>query len=77
MSLKNKIRWDIFLVKYRVLSVRSAAVYKMAKAAINLNKRHLCPAILADFLVDHYGKLVERKGELALWSDDFVKEVGA
>ena len=75
MSLKNRIRWLIFLVKYRVLSVRSAAMYKIAKAAIGLNKKHLCPAILASFLVDHYGRIVERKGELAQWSDDFVKEV--
>ena len=75
MSLKNSIRWQIFLIHYRVLSVRSAAMYKMAKAAISLNKKHLCPAILVDFFVDHYGKIVERKGELALWSDEFVKEV--
>lgn len=75
MSLKNRIRWQIFLIKYRVLSVRSAAARKVAETAISLNKRHLCPAILTDFLVDHYGKIVERKGELALWSDDFVKEV--
>ena len=75
MSLKNVIRWQIFLIHYRVLSARSAAAYKMAKAAISLNKRHLCPAILVNFLVDHYGRIVERKGELALWSDDFVKEV--
>lgn len=75
MSLRNSIRWSIFLVNYRVLSVRSAAMYRMAKAAISLNKRHLCPAILASFLVDHYGKIVEREGELAKWSDDFVKEV--
>lgn len=75
MSLKNSIRWLIFMIHYRVLSVRSAAMYKMAKAAINLNKKHLCPVILASFLVDHYGKIVERKGELAQWSDDFVKEV--
>lgn len=75
MSLKNRIRWENFLVKYRVLSVRSAAAHKMAKAAISLNERHLCPAILASFLVDHYGKIVEHKGKLALWSDDFVKEV--
>lgn len=75
MSLKNRIRWDMFLVKYRIISVRSAAAHKMAKVAISLNERHLCPAILVDFLVDHYGKIVERKGELALWSDDFVKEV--
>ena len=75
MSLRNSVRWKIFLIHYRVLNVRSAAMYKMAKAAINLNKKHLCPAILASFLVDHYGKIVERKGELALWSDNFVKEV--
>ena len=75
MSLKNELRWQIFLIKYRVLSVRSADIYKMAKTAINLNKKHLCPAILASFLVDHYGKIVDRKGELAQWSDDFVKEV--
>lgn len=75
MTLKNRIRWDIFLIKYRVLSVRSAAAHKMAKIAISLNKKRLCPAILVDFLVDHYGKIVERKGELARWSDDFVKEV--
>ena len=75
MSLKNRIRWQIFLFHYRVLSVRSAAAHKMAKIAISLNKRHLCPAILVDFFVDHYGRIVERKGELALWSDDFVKGV--
>ena len=75
MPLKNRIRWQIFLFHYRVLSVRSAAAHKMAKIAISLNKRHLCPAILVDFFVDHYGKIVERKGKLALWSDDFVKEV--
>ena len=75
MSLKNNIRWQIFLIHYRVLSIRSAVMYKMAKTAISLNKRHLCPAILASFLVDHYGRIVERKGELALWSDEFVKEV--
>ena len=74
MSLKNMIRWQIFLIHYRVLSVRSAVMYKMAKTAVNLNKKHLCHAILASFLVDHYGKIVERKGELAKWSDDFVKE---
>lgn len=77
MSLKNRIRWQIFLIKYRVLSVRSAAAHKMAKTAISLNEIYLCPAILVDFFVDHYSKIVERKGELALWSDDFVKEVGA
>ena len=75
MSLRNSIRWQMFLIHYRVLSVRSAAMYKIAKAAISLNKRRLCPAILASFLVDHYGRIVERKGELALWSDEFVKEV--
>ena len=75
MSLRNSVRWKIFLIHYRVLNVRSAAMYKMAKAAINLNKKHLCPSILVDFFVDHYGRIVERKGELALWSDDFVKEV--
>ena len=75
MSLKNSIRWQIFLIHYRVISVRSAAAHKMAKTAISLNEKHLCPAVLASFLVDHYGRIVERKGELALWSDDFVKEV--
>jgi len=75
MSLKNEIRWQIFMIYYRVLSIRSAATYKMAKTAVNLVKKHLCPEILANFLVDHYGKIVERKGELAKWSDDFVKEV--
>lgn len=75
MSLRNMIRWQIFMIHYRVLSVRSAIAYKMAKIAISLNKKRLCPAILADFFVDHYGKIVERKGELALLSDDFVKEV--
>lgn len=75
MSLKNEIRWLIFLIHYRVLSIRSAAMYKMAKTAANLTEKNLCPAILANFLVDHYGKIVERKGELAKWSDDFVKEV--
>ena len=75
MSLRNSVRWQIFMIHYRVISVRSAAAHKLAKAAISLSKRHLCPAILASFLVDHYGRIVERKGELALWSDDFVKEV--
>ena len=75
MSLKNTIRWQIFLIHYRVLSVRSAVAHKLAKTAISLNEKHLCPAILVDFFVDHYGRIVERKGELALWSDDFVKEV--
>lgn len=75
MSLKNRIRWQIFLIHYRVLSVRSAAAHKLAKTAISLNEKHLCPAVLASFLVDHYGRIVERKGKLALWSDDFVKEV--
>lgn len=75
MSLKNSIRWQIFLIYYRVLSVRSAAAYKLAKTAISLNKKHLCPAILVDFIVDHYGRIVEHKGKLALWSDEFVKEV--
>ena len=37
MSLKNRIRWQIFLFHYRVLSVRSAAAHKMAKIAISLN----------------------------------------
>lgn len=75
MSLRNTIRWQIFLIHYRVLNVRSAAAHKLAKVAISLNKRRLCPAILASFLVDHYGRIVERKGELALWYDEFVKEV--
>lgn len=75
MSLRNTIRWQMFLIHYRVLSVRSAIAHKMAKIAISLNEKRLCPAILVDFFVDHYGRIVERKGELALWSDDFVKEV--
>lgn len=75
MSLKNEIRWTLFLIKYKILSVRSAAAHKLAKIAISLNEKHLCPAILTSFLVDHYGRIVGRKGELALWSDDFVKEV--
>ena len=66
MSLKNSIRWQIFLFRCRVISVRSAAAYKMAKVAISLNKKHLCPAILADFLVDHYGRIVERKRGLRM-----------
>ena len=75
MSLKNSIRWQIFLIYYRVLSVRSAVAHKLAKIAISLNEKHLCPATLVDFFVDHYGRIVEREGELALWSDEFVKEV--
>ena len=76
MTFKDEISWKIFKVRCAILDKRSQISFKIVKTLNRLAKKHLCPRALVNTALEHFARLVVRKGDMAKWSQDFVLKIG-
>lgn len=73
MSIKDRLTWRMFLIKWAVVDAYSRIVYKLAKKVIDLGKKFPVLDKVAYVMTNHYADIVSCKVDMANWSTMFVE----
>ena len=73
MTLKNRIRWRAFKIKWAILTARCDVNRDIAYTLCKLK----APGIVSWIFTKHYGDLVLKECDYVEWSNKFVEEIGA
>ncbi len=72
MTIRNKIRWYIHMVKWHIVDTTVKILFKIVKYLGKIKCQHH----IYCFFVDRLADAVKCKGRIADWSTKFVDEIG-